>query len=273
MAVCPNCGEKLKITDWRPECPGCGVNLNYFRSNEKLLADSEKAEIEHARFQPHIDRAKAAFVGSKLTIVRIVLSLLPIGGLFLPLGIFRGAEDVSVNVIGVYNFISRADIGALFKNAVSGDLFSVASVTFLLSVVLILVNLIALVASNGRHGKSRTFTLNGVMLGSAVIAAVCFALCKGTSPLLETAYAGVSPGIGAFVYIELIALLFGWNILLYKKGIAVKYTPCLIGGLPSEEYFSYVEQGLSQDAIYRKMLVALAKLEEASEGKEAANNG
>ena len=273
MAVCPNCGRKLHLTDWRPECPGCGVNLNYYQSNEKLLVDSEKAEIEHARFQPHIDRAKAAFVGSKLTIVRIVLSLLPIGGLFLPLGILKGAEDVSVNAIGVYNFVSKADIGALLKGILSGNAFSISVLTLLLSVVLILVNLIALIASNGKHGKTRTFILNGLMLGFAVIAAVCFVLSKGASPVLETAYTGASLGVGAFVYLALIAVLFGWNIFLFTKGIDVKYTECLIGGLPSEEYFSYVEQGMSQDEIYRKMLVALAKLEAASEAKEAENNG
>lgn len=277
MAVCPNCGRKLHFSDWRPECPGCGVNLNYFQSNEKLLEDSEKAEIEHAHFQPHIDRAKAAFVGSKLTIVRIILSLLPAGGLFLPLGILKGAENVSFNAISVYNYVSKADIGALLKGVTSFDPFCISVLTLLLSVVLILVNLIALIASNGKHGKVRTFILNGVMLGFAVISAVCFAAANGASAVLEKIYTGSSLGAGAFVYISLIAVLFGWNIMLFTKGMEIKYTKCLIGGLPSEEYFSYVEQGLSKDEIYRKMLVAIAKLEAESEGntgvKEAENNG
>ena len=273
MAVCPNCGKKLKLTDWHPDCPGCGVNLNYFQSNEKLLVDSEKAEIEHAHFQPHIDRAKAAFVGSKLTVVRIVLSLLPIGGLFLPLGILKGVDTVSVNAIGVYDFVSKADIGALLGSVLKGDLFGISVLTLLLSVVLILVNLIALIASNGKHGKVRTFILNGVMLGFAAASAVCFTLSAGASPVLTAAYTGASVGAGAIVYIALIAVLFGWNIMLYTKGIEVKYTQCLIGGLPSEEYFSYVAQGMSKDEIYRKMLVALAKLEAAAEAKEAVSNG
>lgn len=34
MAVCPHCGRKLRIYDRRPECPGCGVNLNYFDAAE-----------------------------------------------------------------------------------------------------------------------------------------------------------------------------------------------------------------------------------------------
>ena len=85
MAVCPNCGRKLRMTDWKPDCPECGVNLNYFNANERLLVDSEKAEREHARFQPSVDRGKASYAGSKLAILRIVFTLLPVGALFLPL--------------------------------------------------------------------------------------------------------------------------------------------------------------------------------------------
>ena len=85
MAQCPRCGCRLRITDWKPVCPDCGVNLNYYKANERLLDESEKAEIEHAHFQPKVDRAKAAYAGSWKAILRIVLTLLPVGALFLPL--------------------------------------------------------------------------------------------------------------------------------------------------------------------------------------------
>ena len=64
MATCPKCGKKLRLYHWRPECPACGVNMIYYASNERLLAETEKTEIEHAKFQPKVDRAKAAFFGS-----------------------------------------------------------------------------------------------------------------------------------------------------------------------------------------------------------------
>ena len=76
-------------------------------------------------------------------------------------------------------------------------------------------------------------------------------------------------GIGAYLYAALQALSFVWNLLLVKSGIPVKYTQCLIGGLPSEEYFGYVNSGWSKEDIRRKMLVALAKLQiEAEAGAE-----
>ena len=87
-ATCPKCGGKLKLTDWRPNCPHCGVNMVYYGMEERLLLDADKAEAEHARTQPRIDRLKAAFVGSKLAIARIVFSVLPIAALFLPIAKF-----------------------------------------------------------------------------------------------------------------------------------------------------------------------------------------
>ena len=44
MANCPKCGYKLKFTDFRPECPGCGVNLMYYNHQERLAEDADKAE-------------------------------------------------------------------------------------------------------------------------------------------------------------------------------------------------------------------------------------
>ena len=85
MANCPKCGARLKLTDWRPTCPHCGINLIYYGMEERLLEDADKAESEHAVFQKKLDRLKASFIGSPLTIIRIVLSLLPIGALMLPL--------------------------------------------------------------------------------------------------------------------------------------------------------------------------------------------
>ena len=78
MAKCPKCGRKLTLFDWKPNCPECGINLVYYGLEDKLLDEADAAEAEHAKLQKKIDRLKAAFIGSKLTIARIFLSLLPI---------------------------------------------------------------------------------------------------------------------------------------------------------------------------------------------------
>lgn len=260
MANCPNCGRKLRLIDWKPECPGCGVNLNYFESNKRLLDESEKAEIEHSKFQPRVDRCKAAYVGSKLTIARIVLSLLPVGGLFLPLCSLNGEK---MNIIAVYKAISAEDIGGFLLSTFSGNLTAAATVCLALSAVLILVNLIALTASLGKHGKGRTITLTGIMALAAIAAPVLFAVSgKG------------SLGAGAFVFAALQVFVFIWNMIIIKKGVPVKYKQCLIGGLPDKLYYEYVNSGMSREELNRKMLIALANMMPDEEDEEVTvNNG
>ena len=281
MAHCPNCGKKLHLTDWRPECPQCGVNLVYYRANEKLLEESEKTEIEHAKFQPKIDRGKAAFFGSPPAIVRIVLSLLPIAGLFLPLCKMLNGETVkNINAVGVYNYISQNDFGSIFSKAFGGDLLSVSIVTLLLSVVMIFVCLICVVMSLGKYGKIRNLILNSVMLLFGAVSAVSFIVFSNgiTQPFADpTVSADANPeiftscviGAGIFVYLGLVLVLLVYNLVLAKKGLKIKHTPCLIGGLPSDEYFSYVEQGMSQLEIRKKMVNVLTKMQEEIRAKEA----
>ncbi|MCQ2461858.1 MAG: hypothetical protein MJ177_00460 [Clostridia bacterium] len=254
MANCPSCGRKLHLKDWRPVCPGCGANLNYFDSNKNLLEESEKAEIEHARFQPKVDRAKAAYAGSKLAILRIVFSLLPVGALFLPLCTMNGEK---MNVLAVYGKINEAGIDKVLLGAFSSPLKLSASL-LLLSAVLIIVSLVLIIMSLGKHGKIRVIItyLLIPLLSAGSIAAFMFSGSGNTA------------GVGAYLYTALLLFLFAWNIILLKKGIPVKHTACLIGGLPSEEYFGYVEQGMSKSEIRRKMLVALSALEKECEKEE-----
>lgn len=269
MAVCPACGKHLHITDWRPECPACKVNLNYYKANETMLDEAEKAEIEHARFQPKIDRAKAAFFGSPLAIIRIVLTFLPIGALFLPLCKFVGKESLSVNAMTLYNYISKADIGKLFSSCFAGDMFSVSLVSLLLSVVMIIVSLILIFAANGKHFKPRLIITYSLFFAFGLVSLITFTVFSGNVSSVFAEYETASLGAGAFVYIALLLLQLILNIYLTIKPIKVKYTPCLIGGLPSEDYFYFVGSGMSKEDIRRKMLIALTKLQlEAQKERE-----
>ena len=258
MATCPKCGRKLHLYDWRPECPDCHVNMIYYKSNERLLAESEAAEIAHAKSQPSIDRAKASFFGSPFAIARIVLSLLPIGGLFLPL-LKTSGESGTINAIGVYKYISENDFGKIISNALSGNLISISVFTLLISVVMILVCLGCTVMSLGKHGKLRNFILNLFMILNAFISAVC------------ASFSGVGKiGVGAFVYIGLMIALMIYNFVLIDKNLLkMKKTLCLIGGIPSDEYFSYIEQGMSDLEIRKKMVAALTKMQDEVRAKAA----
>ena len=269
MATCPKCGKKLRIYHWRPECPACGVNMVYFESNERLLAESEKTEIEHAKFQPKVDRAKAAFFGSPWAIARIVLTVLPLPSLLLPLCSMINQEFVqSVNAVNIYQYLSDTGFGAVFSGAMQGDLLSLSLALLLISAAMFLVCLICTVMSLGRYGKIRNLILNLFQTGCGVGAAVCF-----VSARYRSSVPGFAPGSlqwGAFVYIGLLAGLLVYNLYLAKRGLPVKKTVCYIGGLPSDEYFAYVEQGMSELEIRKKMVEALTKMQDEVRAKAAA---
>lgn len=260
MAKCPNCGKVLHFTDWKQDCPACGVNLIYFKSNERLLAESEKAEIEHAEHQPSIDRAKAAFFGSAKAIIRLVLSVLPIASLFLPLCKIKTGSDIkSINAIGLYNFISKADFGENIKQALRGKSPYISILLLLISVLMIIICVIFLTMSLGKHGKQRNLILNLIMLVSAVLSAVFLLISGGRNYSLN---------FGAYIYILLIILITAFNIYLAKTGMPVKYTTCYIGGLKSDDYFRFIEEGMSELEIRKKMVDALTEMQEKVRAKE-----
>ena len=176
MAKYPKCGRKLTLLDWRPNCPGCGVNLVYYGLEDKLLDEADAAEAEHARLQKRIDRVKASFAGSKLTIARIVLSLLPIVALLIPLCKvefvnipFKGTIGASVNLITLINVFSGLDFDGLFAMLGNGTLspmfigYAGALLSITLSLVFVLVSLFALMAACGPKGNIINIILNSMM--------------------------------------------------------------------------------------------------------------
>lgn len=287
MAKCPKCGRKLTLFDWKPNCPGCGVNLVYYGMEERLMNEADAAEAEHARLQKRIDRLKASFVGNKLTIVRIVLSILPIAALMLPLasvsfnGPYIEATTTSINAIEIYNLVSSLDFDALFTMIGSSILGSSfvgyfgALVGILLSLVFVIVSLVMLMLACSPKGNPRNIILNSLAIVSAIASVVFFnQFAGGITSVFPEFVTDASMGFGIFVYIGTLVLLLGINIVIAVKGVDVKYKQCFVGGIPAEEYFELVKKGTNVDVIHQMMAEALAaknaEAEEKAEEKEEA---
>ncbi len=279
MAKCPKCGRKLTFFDWKPNCPGCGVNLVYYGMEERLLKEADAAEAEHARLQKRIDRLKASFVGSKLTIIRIVLSVLPIAALMLPLatvtysGPFIEATTKSINAIEIYNIVSSLDFDALFTMIGSNLLgtsfigYLGALLCILLSLVFVIVSLVMLTLACSPKGNPRNITLNIIAIVFAVASGVFFnVFANGINAVFPEFISG-SISFGIFVYIAALALLLAINIVIAVKGVEVKYKQCFVGGIPAEEYFELVEKGTDIDTIHAMMAKALEAQNEAKEAE------
>lgn len=281
-ATCPKCGGRLKLTDWKPNCPHCGVNMVYYGMEERLLLDADKAEAEHARTQPKIDRIKAATIGSPLSIVRLVLSLVPIGGLFLPLATLAfqapyASFSGNINVINVYNAVSSIDMDAL-KAMFSSELFgpaiipyAVAVVCLLVSAVGVLLHLIFQTLACSPKGKPRNFTLDVLNIGLVGAAIICFSLFSTRiTALLPTVVQTSSICYGAYVYLALLAVAFIIDIVCVVVGIPVKYKECFVGNIPADEYFKLVEDGVPLDHIRQVMAERTAAKEAEKAAEEAA---
>lgn len=284
MAKCPKCGRKLTLFDWKPNCPGCGVNLVYYGMEERLMDEADKAEAEHARLQKKIDRLKSSFVGSKLAILRIFLSVLPIAALMLPLasisfnGPYIEATTTSINAIEIYNLVSSLDFDALFTMIGSGVVgasfigYAGALVGILLSLVFVILSLLLLTLACSPKGCVRNLTMNSLAIVSAVVSIVMFTqFANGITTVFPDFVTDASIGFGIFVYIGMLALLLGLNIYLTINKIEVKYKQCYVGGIPAEEYFELVEKGTDKETLHKMMAEALSEKAEETEAKEEVN--
>ncbi|MBQ7541702.1 MAG: hypothetical protein IJT44_05360 [Clostridia bacterium] len=238
--VCPKCGGALRLWNWRPDCPHCGVNMTYYDMEARLSRDADAAEIDHAHFQPHLDRIKASFIGAPKAIVRLVCSILPIGALMLPLAKLRYTEGFSgktitfraTDVVGILSFRARTMALPQAYAAISLALLTI-------SALCLLAHLVGIVGGCTKKGKRFLLAADGCM---ALLAAGALCAFPAAAKIVPAAYPAavesLTIGVGAFVYLALVLLCLAADIWVIRSGIPVQYTTCYIRGVPSEEYFA-----------------------------------
>lgn len=272
MAECPKCKEHLKMTDWKQHCPHCGANVVIYDIQERLMKDADIAEVQYYHFQKKIDRLKASFVGSRLAVIRIFTSLIPILAIVVPF--FKGefkAPFAEFN--GFFSLFSLLDIieNLNFDNILgllnTDDgktplvLFAVSIVLLLLSIVLLLVRFGCLTMACSKKGKAICYGFDITLVILTVVATVMFFVIP------DNPYFSIGFVLAPFVYLILLGVNFYVDVLIFKKGIEVKHAPCFVGGIPIEEYFKMLEDGIPQEEIRAEMYKRLTKLQEEKEAK------
>lgn len=236
MANCPKCGYKLRMIDIKAECPKCGVNLMYYNHQERLAEDADKAEEEHIRMQPKIDRIKFAFVGTKLSIVRLISLFIPIGMMFLPLAHItvnmpHKSIDTNISVLNVVmDVIMEMDFGLIFNMIAGSDLTRVAFITYLLSMLFLLVAAVFAIlnipfdaVSCSPKGFKRNVTLSSCGIAFTVLSIISFLVFNSQlSSTFGAMYSG-SLSFGSFLVILGFVAIIVINILIKKQNIPVKY--------------------------------------------------
>lgn len=233
MANCPNCGVHLKKTYWKPNCPNCNVNIFYHGMQERLENDVVTAEISLNKMYAVLDRVKASYIGSKLAIVRIILSLIPIGALFLPLAKLSVnvpfvSESFSINALTIYNAVSSMDFDGLL-GMFSSETMSLAVIMFALSIVFValgavvsLVGFILIFLSCSPKGIPRNLGFAGSALACYVLSGVFF-LVSGSqfAAVLGDGYQA-SLSFGYIILLVLAIAPIVINLMIKKNPIVVK---------------------------------------------------
>ncbi len=249
MAECPKCGYKLKLKDWRPECPECGVNVVYYGIEDRLREEADQAEYSHAKMQPHFDRLKFSLIGHPLSIVRLCIGLLPIVALLLPMGKISyvlpfGTHTASVNLISIVTFFIDNGLDfdlvlGMFGSNVLGKAFIFWAVAMVGTVGVLLISLVGfilLTLSAAPRGMKRNIRLPiaGIVLATVGFIGYCLLIGELNSVLPGIFSGSVLP----FAYIGVVicfAAMIVVNVIYKKKNIEVKYTDVSELLLPYDE--------------------------------------
>ncbi|MCL2494772.1 MAG: hypothetical protein FWE98_03855 [Oscillospiraceae bacterium] len=265
-AHCPNpaCNYKLKLTDWKPNCPDCGTNILYYKMEERLLAEADQVELANAAFQKKTDRAKAAVVGNNWAIARLVLLVVPLLTLLLPLGkvAIHGPfveKTASLGVIGLVDVVGSLNTDVLL--AMVGDsvmqpafIWCVLAILGLVLVVLaILGGLATCWLARSPAGFKRTILFFVLGFGGAVLAPVALLQFGNKLAAILPGAMTVQVQWGVFVVMLSFLLILGINIYIKATGdIPVVNKQCWISGFPEEEVLEKLAQGLTLEDMRRE---------------------
>ena len=228
-AKCPNCKHTLKLWDVKAECPKCGANIPNYKWEERLEEDSNTAERTFAQLHYKVANFKSAAAGSKLRIVRLVMTFAPLIALILPLYKFTitmpfYTDTKTVSFLNfVLDYLLKADIGSVLKLA-GGEVLGQAALMVVIACALLLVavvcgvlNFFVLLIAGIKLKYMLNIILNALSTLSWGVAAVFFA--QFTSAC-ETLGGGIitncSLGIGFVVGCALFIVNFVLNVIVGK---------------------------------------------------------
>lgn len=228
-AKCPECGHTLKLWNAKAECPECGTNIPNYQWEKRLNEDADIAENAFAKMHYKTANFKSAVAGSKLRIVRLVMTFAPLIALVLPLYDFtlslpfRHTEESVSFLTFILNYLLKVDIGSVLK-LLGGEVLGDAALKVVIACVLLLVavvcgvsNFFVLLISGIKMRYRLNIALNFISTVSWGLAAVFFAqFTSACTALGGGIVTECSLGIGFVVGCVLFAVNFVLNLVVGK---------------------------------------------------------
>ena len=238
---CPNCGRVLKWYNVKAECPDCGISIPNFNWEARLEEDNRKAEEKFGKFYRTLNMLKYSVAGTKLRIVRIILSFLPAIGFILPWASLSSSKDtLNLDLLGLFtDGTSTIDFfGILFKNigdiisAMSGEGFGGPVTYFMAGLLMMLLGIVTIVIAfflifiKFRKPKTNAIWITDALsIAITVVSTALFILLgiktADTFSIGTLSFVNASAGAmwGMFVYIALLGVALIGNILVSKADI------------------------------------------------------
>lgn len=225
---CPRCGGEIPVMDLKPTCRHCGVNILYYTQQTQLSRDAKRTELEAASARMVIARVKMNFIGGKLQIARIVLTVLAAAALLVPFGGVRYTlpffeRSFSAGLIGMIQAFQNGYIlklpaflgSALLSRA---TLAAAIPTAFLLVVAVLDVMLfLALLLGFLNPERAARFARNASVVGIGICAAAQITQLLLFLRTPKTPLAAATLGFGAIAAAALFAALFLINRALLQK--------------------------------------------------------
>ena len=231
---CPKCGGEIPFYDLKPNCRHCGVNIMYYSQEAQLAHDAKRTELESAAARMTIARIKAAYIGSKAAIIRMIVSISSAAVLLLPFGSLKliapfYEKTLTAGLLGVITgFGDLAKIPTYLKSAMFSDytkafLLPVGILAILLLLVTALFFLFILCFLNlEKSAKAMRITsLVGAVI--ALLGQIAVLVMDFARPLPATPAAQIHTGWGGFAIAAVWLAVFFLNHLMLRQGIEPTY--------------------------------------------------
>ena len=213
--------------DLKPNCKHCGVNIMYYTHEDGLIRDAKRTELESAVARMVVARVKAAFIGGKLQIVRMIAVFVSVAALLVPFFTTHSTlpffhEKLSIGLIGVIKGFMNGLImkvpSFLGSRLLSAHtLASAVPAGFFVLIALFDVAVFAvLLLSFLNLTKTAKLMMRLCLIGAGVSVAGQIAAVIMKFTVKDASFASVSLGFGALAA----AAVFAGEYLINKKLLA-----------------------------------------------------
>ena len=235
---CPSCGKKLKWYNIKAECIHCGVNIPNYNWEARLEEDNKIAEAKFASLYAKLNMLKYSVFGTKLRIVRILMSLIPAVGFILPWAYVASEKDnLNFDLLGLFTDGTNTlkffgtffkNIGGILSNLEGPVLYIIGGFLLtLLSIVAIVIAFFLIFIMFRRPKTNATWIADFISILLAGAAAAMFIMAgspaKGAEnfAIADLEFVNASAGAmwGIFVYIGLLVVALIGNLLVSRADV------------------------------------------------------